>query len=47
MNGIRALHIFFVFAELADKNPEAFGEHLRAEPIKWAKVVKAAGIKVE
>ena len=34
-------------AELVDKNPEAFGEHLRAEITKWAKVVKAAGIRVE
>jgi tripartite-type tricarboxylate transporter receptor subunit TctC len=34
-------------AELADKNPEAFGEHLRSEIIKWSKVVKAAGIRVE
>ncbi len=34
-------------AELVDKNPEAFAEHLRAEIIKWGKVVKAAGIRVE
>jgi tripartite-type tricarboxylate transporter receptor subunit TctC len=34
-------------AELVDKNPEAFGEHLRSEIIKWGKVVKAAGIRVE
>ena len=34
-------------AELADKNPEAFGEHLRSEIIKWGKVVKAAGLRVE
>jgi len=34
-------------AEPVDKNPRAFGEHLRAEMVKWAKVVKAAGLKVE
>lgn len=34
-------------AELVDKNPEAFTEHLRAEIIKWGKVVKAAGMRVE
>ena len=34
-------------AELVDKNPEAFAEHLRAEIIKWGKVVKAAGMRVE
>jgi tripartite-type tricarboxylate transporter receptor subunit TctC len=25
--------------------PEAFGEHVRAEIAKWAKVIKASGIK--
>jgi tripartite-type tricarboxylate transporter receptor subunit TctC len=34
-------------AELVDKNPEAFGEHLRAEIAKWSKVVRAAGVRVE
>ncbi len=34
-------------AELVDKNPEAFAEHLRSEIVKWGKVVKAAGMKVE
>lgn len=34
-------------AELVDKNPQTFSEHLRAEIIKWNKVVKVAGIKVE
>ncbi len=34
-------------AELVDKNPEAFTEHLRAESIKWRKVVKTAGLRVE
>ncbi len=37
----------FLGAEFVDKNPQAFGEHLRAEMAKWAKVVKAAGLKVE
>ncbi|HTD92016.1 MAG TPA: tripartite tricarboxylate transporter substrate binding protein [Burkholderiales bacterium] len=34
-------------AELVDKNPEAFTEHLRSEIIKWGKVVKAAGMRVQ
>ncbi len=34
-------------AELVDKNPEAFAEHLRTEIVKWGKVVKAAGMRVE
>jgi tripartite-type tricarboxylate transporter receptor subunit TctC len=25
--------------------PEQFGEHIRAEVAKWAKVVKAAGVE--
>ena len=25
--------------------PERFGEHMRSETAKWAKVIKAAGIK--
>ena len=34
-------------AELVDRNPEAFAEHLRAEVVKWGKVVRAAGMKIE
>ena len=34
-------------AELVDRNPEAFAEHLRAEVAKWGKVVRAAGMKIE
>jgi tripartite-type tricarboxylate transporter receptor subunit TctC len=34
-------------AELVDRNPEAFAEHLRAEVVKWGKVARAAGMKIE
>lgn len=34
-------------AEPVDKGPDAFGQHLRAETEKWAKVIKAAGIKLQ
>lgn len=34
-------------AELVDKNPEAFADHLRAETVKWGKVVRAAGMRAE
>ena len=34
-------------AELVDKNPEGFAEHLRAEVAKWGKVVRAAGMKID
>ena len=27
--------------------PDQFGEHIRAEIVKWAPVVKAAGLKVD
>jgi len=33
--------------EVVASTPEAFGEYLRAETEKWARVVKAAGIKPE
>jgi tripartite-type tricarboxylate transporter receptor subunit TctC len=38
-----ALHGF----EPETSTPEAFGEYIRAEVAKWAKVVKAAGIRSE
>jgi tripartite-type tricarboxylate transporter receptor subunit TctC len=31
--------------EPSSMKPEQFGEHIRAEVAKWAKVVKAAGIE--
>lgn len=34
-------------AEPVDRNPEAFAEHLRAEVVKWGKVVRAAGMKID
>lgn len=34
-------------AEIVDKNPEGFAEHLRAEVSKWGKVVRAAGMKID
>jgi tripartite-type tricarboxylate transporter receptor subunit TctC len=34
-------------AELVDKNPEGFADHLRSEVAKWGKVVKAAGMKID
>lgn len=34
-------------AELVASTPEAFAEHLRAETAKWARVIKAAGLKAE
>ncbi|MEO8441999.1 MAG: hypothetical protein ABI547_05890 [Betaproteobacteria bacterium] len=34
-------------AEIGAGTPEQFAEFLRAEMVKWANVVKAAGIQVE
>ena len=36
-----------VGADIIASTPEEFGKHLRAELAKWAKVVKAAGLKTE
>ena len=34
-------------AEIAGGTPEQFGEFIRAEGVKWSRVVKEAGIKPE
>ena len=33
--------------EIAGLDPEAFSAYLKAETVKWAKVIKAANVKAE
>ena len=30
---------------MAPESPEAFGAYIKSENVKWAKVIKAAGLK--
>jgi tripartite-type tricarboxylate transporter receptor subunit TctC len=38
-------HLASEGAEVVASTPEQFAEYLRSETMKWAKVIKAAGIK--
>jgi tripartite-type tricarboxylate transporter receptor subunit TctC len=33
--------------DVAPDSPEAFGAYIKSETVKWAKVIKSAGLKAE